>query len=165
MLETIALARLAVGLLGERDQNGWWQSSFFGQGSNAFLTPVFPRTQLVAQFHGISAAAARIHDDRIGVGAVYHMFRLPEDLEQEIHHFLVGVDSDWGSKSGLASPDRALSLLRQNPMPLPEGAVGPIRVGSFSDLRDLSTWKKVAAYYSDAFDKGIQIYPYFSELT
>jgi hypothetical protein len=37
IIETLAKLRFAIGYLGERDQFGWWQSSFFTQGSNALL--------------------------------------------------------------------------------------------------------------------------------
>jgi hypothetical protein len=37
----IVRLRLAVGLLGERDQAGWWPSGFMSQASKAFLAPVF----------------------------------------------------------------------------------------------------------------------------
>lgn len=74
--EQIAAIRAAVGYLGEKDQAGWWSSSFFASTGSAFLSPIFPRTQVVAQCQGVSGAASKIHDERIGVGNVYHLFRL-----------------------------------------------------------------------------------------
>ena len=84
-LTSLATLRLLVGFLGEKDHFAWWQSSFFAPGSNAFLAPVFPRTQLLAQYEGVTRAASLQHDDRIGVGDVCHLFRLPEDVEQGLH--------------------------------------------------------------------------------
>jgi hypothetical protein len=83
--ESLALLRLVVGLLGEQKEPKWWPSNFFGAGSNAFLAPLFPRTLLLAQYHGVVQSAARVHDEHIGVGRVYHLFRLPEDIEYGIH--------------------------------------------------------------------------------
>jgi len=91
-LENVAAMRAAVGFLGEKEQAGWWPSSFFGIGSTAFLSPLFPRTHFLAQCQGVTCAASRKHDERIGVGQVYHLFRLPEDIEQGIHHLLHSVD-------------------------------------------------------------------------
>ncbi len=49
LVERLAKLRLIIGYLAEREQFGWWQSSFFTQGNNAFLSPLFSRTQIVAQ--------------------------------------------------------------------------------------------------------------------
>jgi len=68
LIETLVKFRLAIGYLGEREQFGWWQSSFFTQGSDAFLTPIFGRTKALAQCNGVTQAAAIIHDERIGTG-------------------------------------------------------------------------------------------------
>lgn len=59
-----SLAQLwaAVGFLGERDQHGWWQSTFLSAGSKPFLAPVFGRTLALAQCAGATRAAAIVHD-------------------------------------------------------------------------------------------------------
>jgi hypothetical protein len=36
----------------------------------------------------VKEAAARVHDEYIGVGKVYHLFRLPEHIEQALHSSL-----------------------------------------------------------------------------
>ena len=84
-LEYLATLRIVIGYLGERDQFAWWQSSFFSAGSEAFLSPIFARTRFLAQCTGVTQAASAIHDARIGTGNVYHLFRLPEDMAQDIH--------------------------------------------------------------------------------
>jgi len=86
--EFLATLRATIGYLGEREQFAWWQSSFFDQGSSAFLTPVFARTHVLAQVAGVTRAAALVHDKWIGVGDAYHLFRMPEDVEQAIHRAL-----------------------------------------------------------------------------
>jgi len=81
--------RFIVGYLGEQLQPTWWSSSFLAPVSTAFLTPMFSKTALLAQYHGIREAAARIHDEHIGIGkGVFHLFRLPDTLEQELHSLL-----------------------------------------------------------------------------
>jgi ATP-dependent Lon protease len=76
-LEHMAAMRAVVGFLGEKGQAAWWPSSFFAPGSTAFLSLVFPRTQFVAQCLGVTAAASKVHDERIGVGQVYHPVQEP----------------------------------------------------------------------------------------
>ena len=90
LIEHVASLRTVVGYLGEREQYAWWQCSFFGPGSKTFLAPVFGRTQVLAQAPG-HARRPLIHDERIGVGEVYHLFRLPEDMEQGIHRGVPSV--------------------------------------------------------------------------
>ena len=84
-IEQLTLMRFAVGFLGEQANPWWWDSSFCGNNGKAFLSPVFPRTYIHAQYQGVVSAAALVHDDRIGVGNVFHLFRLPEDIEQGLH--------------------------------------------------------------------------------
>ena len=76
--------RIAVGLLGEHEQSAWWPSSFLGRYAHAFLDPIFGSKTRMAQYHGVTEAACRVHDERIGVGRVFHRYRLPETIEQRI---------------------------------------------------------------------------------
>jgi len=164
LLKPITKLRLCVGYLGEKDQFGWWQSSFFTKGSNAFLSPLFSRTQALAQCTGVTRAAALIHDESIGVGHVYHLFRLPEDMEQGIHEALQdgGVEKVVQS---IITPDSALEhLKRSEPEQKPSGE-GPIRVGKISEMQNRDYWKIVAGYYWYAFQENQQIFPYFSNIS
>src|SRR5262245_17569154 len=80
----IATLRLAVGLLGERDNAGWWASGFMAPTGAAFLTPVFGSRILQARYRGVLEVARRVHDERIGVGRVFHPFRLREVVELRV---------------------------------------------------------------------------------
>src|SRR5215475_5259669 len=84
----IARLRLLVGYLGEHHQYNWWPSAFLTPSSLAFLAPIFSKTAFMAQYQGVTAAASRVHDAHIGLGKVYHLFRLPERLEQTLYHHL-----------------------------------------------------------------------------
>mgnify|MGYP001252747492 FL=1 len=158
LVDAIVKLRLSIGYLGEREQFGWWSSSFFTRGSDAFLSPLFGRTQILAQCNGVTQAAGIVHDERIGVGNVYHLFRLPEDLEQNIHNALLrleprGFSQDRGS---------ALEGLRRNsPHPTPTG-IGPTKVGNARSLHDPKSWLIVSGLYLSAFENGVEIYPYFA---
>jgi hypothetical protein len=81
----IAADEAAVGFLGERAQFAWWPTAFYEPSSrNLFLEPVFSKTSRLAQYHGVLEAARRLHDEHLSVGS-YHLFRLPEEVEQDLH--------------------------------------------------------------------------------
>lgn len=162
LIETLALMRGVVGYLGERDQKGWWQSGFFSAGSRAFLSPVFGRTQILAQCAGVTQAAALVHDERIGVGQVFHLFRLPEDLEQAVHQALQRPELGRRLIELVASNDTALAWLRETGGSGDQGGVGPLRVGMEHSVREPQPWRLVAANYGRAFAAGEDIFPYFT---
>ncbi|NQV48955.1 MAG: BrxE family protein [Candidatus Marinimicrobia bacterium] len=84
LIELIVETRFLVGFLGEKEQANWWGSSFLSKSSSAFLTPVFPKTTPTAQYHGICQAAKRVHDEHIGLGRNYHLYRLPDSIERSL---------------------------------------------------------------------------------
>lgn len=161
-LEALALLRTIVGFLGEREQYGWWQSAFFSASSKTFLAPVFGKTPLLAQCNGVTRAAALVHDERIGVGNVYHLFRLPEDLEQSLHRAL--HETALVTKIGqvVTNKGAALAELQTLIKPISSDSIGPTRIGDIQKLRTFDQWAMVATHYGQAFTRGIQIYPYFS---
>jgi hypothetical protein len=87
-LQQVARLRMIVGFLGEKSQRNWWPSEFFSDTAPAFLNPVFGKTATLAQYHGVKEAARRVHDDHIGVGSVFHLFRLPDSIEQCLFELL-----------------------------------------------------------------------------
>ena len=162
-LKQLATIRSVVGFLGEKEQLGWWQSSFFAASSPTFLSPVFAKTQILAQATGVTDAAARVHDERIGVGSVYHLFRLPEDVEQGIHRVLHDPDICGQLTAYVSKEDAALDFLDSLAERVPEPAVGPIRVGDLTDLRYLDSWHIVVAHYLKASEMASEVYPYFTD--
>lgn len=160
-LEELVLLRTVIGFLGEQEQHSWWSSSFFGAGSKSFLSPVFPRTHVLAQYQGVLKAASIVHDERIGVGNVFHLFRLPEDLEQSIqrtiqspHMILAITDCTVNSKTALAKLGKISDGLSRND-------IGPVSVGSFANIRIAALWRQVAAYYATGLQDHFEVYPYF----
>lgn len=162
-LKYLAKLRVAVGYLGERDQYAWWQSSFFSTGSQAFLAPIFARTQFLAQCSGVTRAAARVHDERIGTGHVYHLFRLPEDMEQDLHQLLHSPDLTHDITAFVGSKETAVNFLQQTTEPLTTTPVGPALISNVGALRDLTKWRMACAHYSYGFSQGITIFPYFGD--
>lgn len=163
LLTQIAQLRIYIGFLGEKDQHNWWKSSFFSPASDAFLSPLFSRTQLLAQCNGVSRAASLLHDEHIGVGHVYHLFRLPEDMEQGLHQKL--KDSSFIKEfSQPLVKESVLNRLEENSKIFDSEDIGPVRIGAISDLYTIGSWGKVAGAYFHAFSNNKIIYPYFSEL-
>lgn len=162
-LEKLAAIRAAVGYLGEKDQYAWWPSAFFASASSAFVSPLFPRTQFLAQCKGVTAAASRVHDDRIGVGQVYHLFRLPEDIEQAMHRLLQDPKSVERVKSVITSKDDALQTLKDSNGSAGESNIGPTRVGDLENLRSIRGWRSAAAAYIQGFESETEVFPYFAE--
>ena len=160
VLRNIVRLRFAVGLLGEKSANGWWPTSFLETSSKSFLDPVFVRTALLAQFHGVTEAARRVHDARLAAGS-FHLFRLPEEAEQDLHA-LVLAESRSGGASLPADESAAMAVLDE--LAAGEGAdsPGPRLLGPSGSLSLGVAWQQVAAAYRDAFRKGFQSFPYFS---
>ena len=87
-LQDVACLRLLVGFLGEKTQHAWWPTEFYSKTAPTFLNPIFVKTAALAQYHGITEAARIIHDEHIGVGRVFHLFRLPESMEHLLFELL-----------------------------------------------------------------------------
>ena len=160
-LEQFTMLRSVIGYLGEQGQYAWWRSSFFAPASRAFLAHVFERTPVMAQCVGVTRAAALVHDERIGVGRVYHLFRLPEDMEQSIHRAL--HDPDLGARitASTVSTDAALAYLREMATSMVTSGIGPTLIGDAHALRTADTWRIVTAHYLQAFGAGQRVFPYF----
>lgn len=164
LIETIAQMRAMVGFLGERDQYAWWQSTFLSGSSKAFLAPVFDRTWVQAASVGVTQAAALMHDERIGIGQVYHLFRLPEDLESAVYRAFRDQKLCAEIISKISSRETALDYLKALSKPLGRVGVGPTRIGSIAELRKAERWGLVSAQYAQAFKSSGQVYPYFSDV-
>jgi hypothetical protein len=162
-LLAIARLRVIVGYLGEKAQFDWWPSSFFTPSSAAFLNPVFARTAPLAQYHGVKEAARRVHDDHIGIGRVFHLFRLPETLEQSLFEVLQDPAAATVTHLGLGSQATALEALQSFFLTPASVREGPLQIGTAADL-DGDAWLAVAAgCYNAAFTQGMRAYPYLAD--
>lgn len=157
---SIVSLRLSVGLLGERDVAGWWRSGFMSPTAPAFLAPVFGTKVLHAQYQGLIESAKRIHDERIGVGRVFHPFRLPEAQEQRVLNAL-RLDNEK-SIGGISSRDAAMNCLQSFAGKKVDVKPGPTLIGPLEMLEDPSWVANVAVIYLAAFNSNIQCFPYFS---
>lgn len=159
----LARLRLLVGYLGEQHQYHWWPSAFFTPSSMAFLAPMFSKTAFMAQYHGVKAAASRVHDEHIGLGKVYHLFRLPERLERDLYQYL--RDKAFVDALGvpLHDKDQALECLATYGDARPASAEGPVLVGTMTELVHGKTFQRLAQHYWSAFARTTHVYPYCGE--
>ena len=158
--ELIAELRLLVGYLGEKDQFNWWGSGFIAPTSEAFLLPIFPRTVWLAKYHGVTEAACLVHDDRIGVGKNFHLYRLPDSLERSSASVVKVVVASTGLQDKLISVDAALTRLRELASPESEAGEGPVSLGESSEDNFEMPLSRVARIYLDAFQAGVSAFPF-----
>jgi hypothetical protein len=162
LIKTIVQLRAAVGFLGERGPKARWPSAFFSDSSRSFLSPLFPRTLALSQLRGVIAAAARVHDERIGVGDVYHLFRLPEEIEQAVHQFMLTSQAAVALAASAADPASASTTLTTFAAAQEVESPGPARIASAEQIDDLTAWQKVAGRYAFGFRRDTEVYPFFS---
>ncbi len=155
----IAELRLLIGFLGEKGQFNWWESNFLSSSSTAYLMPTYPRTILLAQYHGVSEAALAVHDRFIGTGINYHLYRLPDSIEREVSAVVQELSSSEPLGIALSSQETALNRLAE--LANQEQAKdGPVDIGSFSDAHLEQLVKSSAGCYATAFIQGIKCYPF-----
>lgn len=158
-LSTILQMRLLVCFLGERAQFGWWPTAFYDASSRLFLEPVFSKTSRLAQYHGVLEAARRLHDEHLSVGS-YHLFRLPEEVEQDLHAIVQSSAGEELASQAPPSKEAALDALKRLAATGSMSSVGPTAVGSIKDIDSTDTLKAIAAAYLSAFTQNAKTYPY-----
>jgi hypothetical protein len=156
----IVSLRLAVGLLGERDVARWWRSGFMSPTSTAFLSPVFGPKVPQARYQGVVESSRRLHDEHIGVGRVFHPFRLPEVMEQRLFDAVQSAGREL--TDAILSPEAAKAKLEGLGSAAVEAKSGPALLGT-ADLLDKPGWvAEAASLYVAAFGAGVQCFPYFT---
>ena len=158
-LSALLRLRLLVGYLGERAQHAWWPTAFYEASSRLFLEPVFSRTPRLAQYQGVLEAARRLHDEHLSVGS-YHLFRLPEEVEQDLHHLVQRPEAGEFSLQEMRSKDAALGRLKDLAGAVSVTSVGPTAIGNIGDLDSPNTVRAIAAAYLSAFSQDAKAYPY-----
>jgi len=159
-IKTIAKLRILIGYLGEKSQHNWWLSSFFAQTSSSFLNPIFGKTSFVAQYQGVKEAATRVHDEHIGVGEVYHLFRLPENIEISLFRSLHDEKFVLESKKTITNKDRAQKALSELIMSSSRLKEGPVLIGDIDDFLMEESLSDIANLYHSAFLNDVQVAPY-----
>ena len=157
---TLAKTRLAVAYLGEKQQFGWWTTSFFEQSAIRFLEPVFSRTAHLAQFHGAVEAARQFHDENLSVGT-YHLFRFPEELEQNLHQLAQSGNADFFDPILTQDISLAFRYLKMNDESEPINVSGPVVVGNIADLKSKKSLNQIGKFYHSSFSNNIKALPYW----
>lgn len=160
-LQKLLRLRLLIGYLGESEQDGWWQTSFFNRASQTYLQPIFIKTARLAQYHAVKEAAKQVHDEYIGKGNVLHLFRLPEEIEQELHRLL--LSENFAEKFADDITDRETARQKIKEIAEGDGVLqeGPIAVGQFEPAQMSTLLKRTAQYYARAFETRTKTFPYF----
>lgn len=155
-INKIVSLRVCVAFLGEKDQKSWWPSAFLSRSGEAFLNPVFPKTSLLARVNGASAAAQVAHDEHIGIGDVFHLFRLPENVEHDISQILT---SDPVLKECFASEEAAIEQLQKLAADHSFQGEGPLLLEQ-SEINPEAI-KSMASAFLSAFNNDQPVYPYY----
>jgi hypothetical protein len=158
-LPKLLQTRLLVGYLGEKAQFGWWPTSFFSEYSLRSLEFVAPKTASLAQYHGVVEAARRLHDEHLNVGS-YHLFRLPEEVEQDLHALMQGSEGVELAKGLPQDKDAAMTVLKGLAKGETPAGDGPAAVGKIAQLAAPDTLCALAGSYFFAFSKNSKSYPY-----
>lgn len=165
ILKHLLELRTLVGFLGENHQSKWWDTGCLNSTGQEFLQIAFPRSALSAGVNSVSEAARKVHDARIGATGVYHLFRLPIEVEERLHRTL--LESDPAGQSELrkliSDRDTALARLRELAQELITAPEGPVQVGTEKTLFWKTSIEELAKHYYDAFAHGRQVLPYFSK--
>jgi hypothetical protein len=161
LAKTIGETRILVGYLGEKKQSNWWDTSFLSDVSLAFLKPIYPKAAFAAQYTGVCKAASIVHDEHIGIGKHYHLYRLPDSIEKSVFNVALR-DSEWSSeiKQNLDSKENALKRLLNIAEDADELSEGPVIVGDFTDNDLEELIKKASSYYLAAFKNSAKTFPY-----
>jgi hypothetical protein len=157
-LSTLLEMREAIGFLGERSHYGWWPTAFYEASSRSFLEPVFTKTSIAAQYHGVVAAARRLHDEHLSVGS-FHLFRLPEEIEQDLHKLLQDMMKK-AKNMKYRDKENALDFLNRLAGSAPKGSEGPVAIGEIKDVSSTTTIGAIAGAYVWAFSRNTKTYPY-----
>lgn len=159
-IHSICESRMLVGFLGEKHQASWWESSFLSSSSKAFLTPTYPNSSILAQYRGVCQAASLIHDEHIGMGKHYNLYRLPDSIERMLSSYLQDDESAKTVTKYISTREIVLDRLRALGAQNIEPSDGPVIVGDFSDT-DLDKLLSISlSHYKAAFDSGCKTFPY-----
>jgi hypothetical protein len=161
LINKLALLRFVVGFLGEKNQNNWWPSNFLNASTKKMLEFTFPRTANIAQYEAVSAAAAKVHDESIGVGKSFHLFRLPEFLEKSLLDEIQSDNENNKFESIIISKEEALLALNDLAGSASLSGEGPMNIGQVNDHQWNQSISQIASAYLQAFNANQKAFPYF----
>ncbi len=155
--------RVLVLALGEAPNAGWWKSQFLTTTGLSYLERLYPRSSFAAAVRSAGEAARLVHDSSIGVGQVFHLFRLPLDEERRLETVLeetaAELQAEWAPL--LPQSEQLLARLEQLANgPPARAASGPQEVGRLRDWQAGKLLAPLAGMYAAAFHGGTRVFPY-----
>lgn len=156
LVEQFLLLRLQVAYAGEASTPSWWPTSCLTADAALDFKHLFADAAPAVAWQLSSQAACQAHDKWLS-GMDYHLFRLPEGLEEAIYY--------TGLQLPLAQAQQWLSekdALRAVPTTTATLATGAQRLGSSADLLSGSALPALRACYGAALRGGVQVFPYFT---
>jgi hypothetical protein len=164
LVQSLQRLRVLVAVVGGATHAKWWRTEFLTVAGLRFLERLYPRTRNSAAIQATAVAARLLHDSSIGRGGVYHLFRLPESIEGQLHaHAARGALTQIvrDLEPSLERSDAMLAQFEASPLELTEGAPGPQRIGTLRELRRGSqVVAKWAGAYLHAFRNEYKVFPY-----
>ena len=143
----------------------WWRTQFLKEVGLRAAGRVFPRTAMSAALRSVTIAARAEHDKRIGVGARYHLFRLPTSVEQLLGAVL--LEDDFRSEAAaLIAKDRERLIVELAAMTngcTVAPADGPVKLRSIARLGEKAGVEEWAAHYRSSFETNRRAFPYFED--
>jgi hypothetical protein len=156
LIEQFILLRLQVAYAGEAGKPGWWPTACLTAGAALDFKALFAEAAPAVAWQLSSQAACLAHDKWLS-GMDYHLFRLPEGLEEAIYHTGLQLSSSQ-AQAMLAQKE---ALLMETELKCAT-ATGPHRLGNSSDLLTGDALPALRACYAAAFAEGTQVFPYFT---
>src|SRR5205807_8334682 len=94
---------------------------------------------------------------------VYHLFRLPERLEQALYRHLQDKTFVDSLRVPLYDTDQSLACLATCADSHSASAEGPVLIGNITELVPGKTVWRIVPHYWSGFTRHTHVYPYYGE--
>jgi hypothetical protein len=158
-IDLLGRLRFSVLAAGELLPDVCWNSDGLTSAGQTDLRIIFPRTAVCAAISHAAELARGHHDQRTRASGVFHLFRLPTEMEAGMHRALVDLEQD-----GYFGDDPSTVMwneLGDIGGSAAEPEEGPVDLGSI-DLSTKGGIARLANVYKAAFDAGKSCVPYFT---
>lgn len=155
LVEQFLILRLQVAYAGETSTPAWWPTTCLTPDADLDFKHLFADAAPAVAWQLSSQAACQAHDKWLS-GMDYHLFRLPEGLEEAIYHtglqLPVAQAQQWLAEKSLLGTGTVGT----------DPTTGPQRLGSSADLLSGAALAALRTCYEAAFQGGSQVFPYFT---
>ena len=158
VIVTILKLRWIVSFLSEKSPSPWWNSDIFGSSSLYMFRDIFNNSSVLAQYHAAKSSAMYFHDKSLSK-ETFHLFRLKEELEQDLHSYV--LENQTEQKNYIPkSVEDGISNLKSISNKILEKKEGPFLINLENNELNLSTINKFSDTYLMAFNNKIISLPY-----